>query len=331
VADLAAREGNRAREVRQLEEYQQRWGGAPEEWLAIQARIARVHDRAGSRDAARKVRLAALSYYRQKQLGPAQAGERGMPPVAEGMLLELEPGFAAWDRITLDVKPRFLKAQLQVKGKKLLELEKQYGAVVQLKQAEAAVCALYRIGLLYQHFARSLTEAPVPAEIRRQPELVKEYRAQLATLAEAPQAKAVEGMEIAANKSRELGVQNECSRDAVAVLAKARPERWGPLLEKIPEPARATARERTRGYGLLSAPKDWEALSKARAAPPARPLAPLAGAPPRAAPAATPDLDRPPAVAPARPAAGPAASTPRRDDRPPVPQPGDREDEELLP
>ncbi|MBI5071020.1 MAG: tetratricopeptide repeat protein [Deltaproteobacteria bacterium] len=295
VADLHAKSGNRTAEVKQLEEYQRRWAGTPEEWLGIQARIARAWEKAGNRDAARKARSQALAYYRQKGLTPGGAGDRGLTAVAEGMLIELEPAFASWDRITLDVKPKHLKAQLEVKGKKLLELERQYGAVVQLKQAEPAVCALTRIGTLYERMARTLVEAPVPKELRGQKEFVQEYKAQLAAFAEAPQQKAVEGMEIAVAKSRELGVRNECSREAEAALARAKPDKYGPVLEKVPEPAGPAPRERVLGYGLLGSLKSWDAARR-----------PAEGTvPSRAAPAAA------------------------RPDLPPVAQPGEPDDEDL--
>ncbi|HEY7726361.1 MAG TPA: tetratricopeptide repeat protein, partial [Anaeromyxobacteraceae bacterium] len=289
IADLHARAGNRDKEVRQLQEYQQRWAQAPAEWLAVQARIARSLERAGNADAARKARAAALAFHRQRKLTPAQAGERGMPVVAAAMLDEVEPAFAAWDRITLDVKPRYLKSQLELKGKRLLQLEARYGEVVQTKQAEAAVCALTRIGALYARFARALVEAPVPREIRGQKELVREYRSQLAGAAEAPQGKAAEGMEIALAKSRELGVRNACTREAEAFLAKARPDKHGPVLEKLPEVAAPGRRERAVGYGLIDAPRPREARA---APPPARPPPALAIPAP---PAAAPGPDRPPA------------------------------------
>jgi tetratricopeptide (TPR) repeat protein len=289
IADLQAKGGNRAREVRQLEEYQSRFASAPDEWLAIQARIARAWDKAGNREAARKARTAALAFYRQKGLGPQGAGERGLGVVAEGMLIELEPAFASWDRITLDVKPKFLKSQLEVKGRKLLELEKQYGAVVQLKQAEPAVCALTGIGRLYDRMGRTILDAPVPKELRGRKELVQEYKAQLAAIAEAPQQKAVEGMEIAAAKSRELGVRNDCSREAEALLARAKPDKYGPVLEKLPAIAAPATPDRAQGYGLLAARKTFEPP------PPPPPRAGKGGA------EASRPTDRPASPAPARP------------------------------
>lgn len=321
IADLHARSGSRAKEVAQLEEYQRRFASAPEEWLAIQARIARAWDKGGNREAARKARTAALGYYKQKGLGPQQAGERGLGVVAEGMLLELEPAYAAWDRITLDVKPKNLKGQLEVKGKKLLELERQYGAVVQLKQAEPAVCALTAIGRLYSRMARTIVEAPVPKEVRGNKELVQEYKAQLAAISEAPQQKAVEGMEIAATKSRELGVRNDCSREAEAILARARPDKYGAVLEKLPGISAPAAADRVQGYGLLAGRKTFKPLP---ASPPARADADPARPADRAQPRPV-DADAPPP--------GDKAQDLRPGARTAAPAPGrrDEEDEDLPP
>ena len=80
------------------------------------------------------------------------------------MYLDLEPDFVEYDRITLNVAPKFLKEQLQVKGRKLKQLEAKYGQVVKLKQAEPAICALYKIGLGYKRFAQTLYDAPIPRE-----------------------------------------------------------------------------------------------------------------------------------------------------------------------
>jgi hypothetical protein len=134
--------------------------------------------------------------------------------------------------------------------------------------------------------ARTILDAPVPKEVRAKKELVQEYKAQLAAIAEAPQQKAVEGMEIAAAKSRELGVRNDCSREAEALLARAKPDKYGPVLEKLPAIAVPPAPDRVSGYGLLAARKTFE--------PPPAPR-PAAGAAGASRPA-----DRPAPAAPAR-------------------------------
>ena len=80
-----------------------------------------------------------------------------------------------------------------MKGRKLKQLEEAYGQVVKLKQAEPAICALYKIGLGYKRFAQTLYAAPIPREIRGQQELVEEYKAQLAQVRRAARAEGGRG------------------------------------------------------------------------------------------------------------------------------------------
>ena len=168
------------------------------------------------------------------------------------MYLDLEPDFVEYDRITLNVAPKFLKDQLQVKGRKLKQLEAKYGQVVKLKQAEPAICALYKIGLGYKRFAQTLFDAPIPREIRGKRELVDEYKAQLAQVAEPLEQKAVEGLELAMNASRDYGVVNDCAKQATAILVKYKPDEYGPSPEVLPRVAQAEVRDVPRGYGILA-------------------------------------------------------------------------------
>jgi hypothetical protein len=168
-----------------------------------------------------------------------------------------------------------------VKGKKLRALETQYGNVVKLKQAEPAICALYKIGLGYHRFAQTLLEAPVPREIRGQADLVQEYKAQLSQFASGPQQKAVEGLELAMNASRDYGVVNDCARKATELLVKYEPEKHGPSPEVIPGLAKADVTDRPVGYGLLATIQTAPAPAASRPArpdalPPLRPATPAA-------------------------------------------------------
>ncbi len=251
LADLYAKQGHAAKELKQLEEYQRRWAKDPDEWLGIQLRIAQLQDKAGHGSLARKAYADGLAYWRRHRDG---VKERGLAVAAQGMYEELERQFVEYERITLNVAPKNLKGQLQVKGNKLKKLEEAYGQVVKLKQAESAICALYKIGLAYQHFAQTLFATPIPKELRRNAELVQEYKAQLAQVAEPLERKAYEGLGLAVNASRDYGVVNDCAKQATAILAKHKPEEFGPSPEALPaipappsEPAAAP-----RGYGLLA-------------------------------------------------------------------------------
>jgi tetratricopeptide (TPR) repeat protein len=257
IADLHDKQHAISKELRHLEEYQVRYAKDPTEWLVIQDRIARLYHGAGNLSAERRAYEQALQYWRARR---SQVGERGMPVVAQAQYLALEPAFTTYERIDFAVPGRlspprqvkWLKDQLQWKGLKLLRLQRDYTEVVNTKQAEPAVCALYKIGLAYKRFAHSLQSAPLPAEIRHNKALAEEYRAQLTQLAEAPEKKSVEALEYALTKSRELGVSNDCSKAATDVLVKYKPDQYGPPLEKVPDLAPAQATARPQGHGLLT-------------------------------------------------------------------------------
>ncbi|GEJ55922.1 tetratricopeptide repeat protein [Anaeromyxobacter diazotrophicus] len=327
LADLAGRQGAVSKELRVLEEYQQRYVKDPTEWLAVQDRIARLFRKAGNAAGERRAHEQALAYWQPRR---GQVGERGLAVVAEAQVLALEPAFEAYDRIDFAVPARlspqrqvkWLKGQAELKSARLLELQKRYTAVVETKQAEPAVCALYKIGLAYKRFAHAFQTAPVPKELRQNKAFAEEYRAQLRQLAEAPEKKAVEALEYAMTKSRELGVSNACSRAATEILTHYKPDLYGPPLEQVPPLAAPRAPGRASGHGLLTAlylPPGPEAAAPVEPGPALPPLG--ARAEPAATPARDPDLQldepeevRPGAVAP-------------RDPSPPPPI----KDEDLLP
>ncbi len=261
VADLYRRQNAHGKEQRQLAEYQERFARDPDDWLAAQGRIAAAHARSNDGAGERRAYEAALAYYGAHR---SAVGERGMPVVAQAQYLALEPSFQGYDKIDFAVPGRlspqrqvkWLKGQLEVKTRRLLELQKAYTAVVNTKQAEPAVCALYKIGLSYKRFAQALREAPVPSEIRRDKALADEYRSQLAQLADPPEKKSVEALEYAMTKSRELGVSNGCSRAATEILVRYKPDLYGPPPERIPEiapSAAAVAVAKPVGHALLTA------------------------------------------------------------------------------
>jgi tetratricopeptide (TPR) repeat protein len=320
IADLHDRAGARTKELKQLEEYQQKYAKDPTEWLAIQGRIARLMERQGNRTGAERAYRIALAYWKEHR---SRVGEKGMPVVAQAQYLALEPAFDAYDRISFAVKPKFLASTLKQKAARLAELQKQYTAIVNLKQAEPAVCSLHKVGLGYAHFARALKAAPIPAEIRHQKALVDEYKTQLARFAEEPEKKSVEALEYAMTKARELGVSNACSKAAADVLVRYKPDQYGPPQERLPELSAPRAAPRLAGHGLLAVLENREARdAAARAQASGTALPPLGAAATTAAARARRDPDLPlDDVEEARPA------PPRQQ----APLPPPVKDEDLLP
>lgn len=234
MAGLFEREGAFGRAARQLEEYQRRYARAGPEWFEAQRWLARMHEQAGDAAAARRDRAEALRRWRAAGKG---AGEAASELAAWAQLDELERPFGEYQRIGFAVPARRLAGQVALKGRKLLELQQRYTAVVKLEAADPAVCALSRIGEAYQEFADALLRAPVPAELRREPELSKEYRAQLAAQAAAPRQKAVEGLALAVTQARLHGVRNACARRAEVALRALSPDAAAPAPERVPWPA----------------------------------------------------------------------------------------------
>jgi TolA-binding protein len=251
IADLYARRGQAQKELSQLEEYQKRYAKDPDEWLAIQYRMARLLEKQGNAPGARRAYDVGLAYYRQH---PSGVKERGSALVAQAEYLALEPDFASYDRISLNVTPKYLKAQLQVKARRLSQLEAEYGKIVKMKQAEPAICALHRIGLGYSRFAQALYDNPIPKEVKALGrEGLEEYKAQIAQVAEPLEKKAVEGFRLAVDSSRDYGVVNACSREAAQALqkAKAAAEPEAAATEVVPALAAVALSDPPAGYGLL--------------------------------------------------------------------------------
>ncbi|WP_242346770.1 tetratricopeptide repeat protein [Anaeromyxobacter terrae] len=319
LADLYGKRGQPSKELKQLEEYRQRYARDPDEWLAITQRVAKLYEKAGSARLARETYEEALHYWKRNQ---GRVKDRGLPVAAQAMYLELEPEFAEYERITLNVAPKQLKAQLQVKGRKLKQLEGAYGQVVKLKQAEPAICALYKIGLGYKRFAQTLFDAPIPREIRGQRALVEEYKAQLAQVAEPLEQKAIEGLELAMNASRDYGVVNDCAKQATAILVKYKPDEYGPSPEVLPRIATPEARDMPSGYGILAQIQPVAPAAKPAQVHRAEPALP----PLRVTPAAQRSEARAPSADPQQRAVK-DEPLPSRKDR----KKADDEDEDLLP
>ena len=262
LADIYARQNQVNKELKQLEDYQRKYAKDPDEWLAIQNRIALLLQKAGNTRDSRHAYEVARDYYKPRK---DKVKDRGLAPVAQALYYDLEPAFVEYDRINFLVAPKLLKRQLEVKGQKLQKLQEQYTAIVNLKQAEPAVCALYRIGMLYRRFSETFQSTPVPKEIKANPEYLEEYKSQVASVTEPLEQKAVEGLELAVTKSRELGVRNDCARAANDLLVKVKPEKYGPTPEAFPALTPPAAADAVKGYGFLTTVQPVPAPRHARA------------------------------------------------------------------
>lgn len=316
LADLAARQGQAQKELSRLEAYQRTYARTPDDWLWAQQRIAQLMERSGNAAGARRAYEQGLEHYRKNR---DKVTDRGLPVAAEGALRELEAPLAEYRKLDLNVGAKYLAGQLQLKGARLKKLEEQYTAVVKLGVAGPAVCALERIGRLYENFARVFHDAPVPKEVRANPEFLEEYKAQIADQAAPLEQKAQEGLELAVVKARELGVDNECAERATATVVARKPE-LAPSAEPLPALASAGRPPVPVGHGLLTALLPADAPRPADAAGHGAARKPEPALPALKAPAQKRGAQR---------AAEPAPARGRPED--PLPRPKKGDDEDLLP
>ena len=131
LADVYARQNLVSKELKQLEEYQRKYAKDPDEWLAIQNRIALLLQKAGNTRDARHAYEVARDYYKPRK---DKVKDRGLAPVAQALYLDLEPTFVEYDRVNFIVAPKLLKRQLEVKGR---EAEEAPGGVHRHREPEA--------------------------------------------------------------------------------------------------------------------------------------------------------------------------------------------------
>jgi TolA-binding protein len=249
LADLHGKQGQTAKELKQLEDYQRKYAKDADEWLAIQHRIARLLDKQNNQVGARRAYETGLEYWRQHE---KRVKDRGLAIVAEARYRALQKTFDDYDAIDFKVREKDVPYQLQRKQKKLKEVVAGYGEVVKLKQVEPAVCSLHRMGLAYDRFAQTFRDAPLPRAAKDDAEVAEAYKAGLQEQIDGLHAKAVEALELSVKAARDAGLRGGCAKESLAILARLEPEAWGPAQEVVPAIVAAAPAPTPAGYGLLA-------------------------------------------------------------------------------
>jgi TolA-binding protein len=127
--------------------------------------------------------------------------------------------------------------------RRLQELERRYAEVLEYKSVEWSLAAFYRLGQIFQIFAQSLYEAPIPEEF--DDEMQEIYRTQLEDLALPIEDKAVQRYEGAYDKAREFKVVNEWTKAILKALNSYKPSDY-PLFKEERRMAVDTVRSAAR-------------------------------------------------------------------------------------
>jgi tetratricopeptide (TPR) repeat protein len=137
---------------------------------------------------------------------------------AEARYLQGELVFQDYQRVSLDVKPRQLKKQLDKKSNLLADAQEIYTSVIDYGDAGQAAGALHRIGQLYEGFASELRSAPVPKGLTGEEEEL--YRQELETYVIQVEEKAIEAYSIGYKRAIELRIYNQFTKNLRQALSK---------------------------------------------------------------------------------------------------------------
>ena len=158
----------------------------------------------------------------------------------------LEPRFSKYDAVKMPTNTKKAKKALDKKTKGLAALEKEYISVLELKQGEWGIAALYRIGTLYGSFADALNNAPCPKKLDE--DQCQIYKFGLQDRAYPLIDKAVEAFSSAREKSYELGLYTDFTNKALVELSRLRPEEYPPNAEVLPVPDYTSNPYTTTGF-----------------------------------------------------------------------------------
>ena len=146
----------------------------------------------------------------------------------------LQPRFDSYSQIQMPEDTKKAKEALGRKASGLSDLEKDYVKVLELKQGEWGIAALYRIGTLYGEFADALRDAPCPKKLDEDQCMI--YKFGLEDKAYPLIDKAVEAFTGAREKSYELGLYTDYTQAALDELTRLRPEEYPASAETLPKP-----------------------------------------------------------------------------------------------
>ncbi len=177
----------------------------------------------------------------------AKDGTKGRAPYFYGQAVfhKAEYDFDDFDAVTLKTVKKMsqLGGVLQKKAELLKKAEKNYHEVMDATlptngRAWAAASA-YRVGLLYFKFKEDLFNAPIPPEVKANPDLEDKYRQEIEKLAVPIEEQALAGLNFALTLAHNAGVYNKWSKEAGEKAAEVNHNAF-PTIEKDPNLPKAT-------------------------------------------------------------------------------------------
>ena len=234
------------RMIAAIQKYRNNYGAPKdrtERVLEGMMRIAEYRQKEGDTDEAVEMYNSILEEF-QKRGSPTGTDAAYYAAEAQFRLAERE--YAEWSDITIDGSLDEQKSKLQKKVQGQKDVAAVYRKVFNYKNLEWTLAAGFRLGSLFQGFAESLYQVPIPFEPGT--ERYNIYRTQLEDIAIPLEDKAVERYAQTIERAREAKVVNKWTKRALEELNKYRPEEY-PLYK---EARQARQRSIVTGRSLLS-------------------------------------------------------------------------------
>ncbi|ACY16460.1 tetratricopeptide repeat protein [Haliangium ochraceum] len=137
--------------------------------------------------------------------------------------------YRRFEAISLDVKPRRLRRTLDSKTALLAKAQDVYLDVVDFGDAQWATAALFRMGRIYEGFAESLRDAPVPQGLSE--DEAEMYRQELEMYVIEVEEQAIDLYATGYQKALELGVYNTYTSQIRTALGRLDSIGYPPALE----------------------------------------------------------------------------------------------------
>lgn len=216
--------GNEAKMIEAITTFNREFGGQPSQSPRVVEglmKIADIYEK--RRDTNRADR-----YYKQTI---AEFDARGLQPgtpasyfAAKAKFMLVERDFVAWRNIKIKGSLKKQEALLQDKIAGQKKLTARYEEVWGYKSLEWTMASSYRIGSLFQQFAASLYEVPIP--FREDSEAYEVYRTQLEDIAIPLEDEAIRRYEMTIAKAREEKIVNEWTKRTLEELNKYKPAEY---------------------------------------------------------------------------------------------------------
>lgn len=245
IGEIYEAQGAYSRALKHYEDFQREYGRTPQDLLTGESRILRLYtDHLNRPRDVRRILGRVVEY--NKQLGRTARSRltgEALDVLARASLHENEEVWRNYSGIRMrwgrgNQMVTAFRDGMQEKIRSRDLVERAYTRTVELGAPGPAICALTRIGDASEQLFNALVDAPPPPGLPEEAQF--QVQAQLGEWAMPVAEKAAEAYALALSKARELEVNNDCTKQALAKLRLHRPMDY-PTLAEVSAPMSSVA------------------------------------------------------------------------------------------